>query len=270
MTTGIRKEFDFFFAEGLSKRFGGVAAVSDFSLELKARTLVGLIGPNGAGKTTVFNLITGMERLDSGTVYFRQRYITDEPAHRISMLGIARTFQNTRLLGHLSVLDNVKVACHAHIRYNVFEAALRLPRFHRVERDIEAKSREFLDLVGLAGEQQTLAASLPYGLRRKLEIARALATGADLLLLDEPGAGLNPTETAELTRLIRLLRDDFGVSVLLIEHDMPMVMSLCEHIVVLNFGRTIAQGSPDAVKSNPAVIEAYLGKPRSKPGEPPC
>jgi branched-chain amino acid transport system ATP-binding protein len=270
MTGGIRKEFDFFFAEGLSKRFGGVTAVADFSLELKARSIVGLIGPNGAGKTTVFNLITGMERPDAGEIYFRQRYLTGSPAHRISMQGIARTFQNTRLLGHLSVLDNVKVAYHAHIRYNVFEAALRLPRFHRVERDIEGKSLEFLDLFGLANEAKTLASALPYGSRRKLEIARALATGASLLLLDEPGAGLNPTETAELTRLIRVLRDDFGVSILLIEHDMGMVMSLCEHIVVLNFGRTIAQGVPDEVKGNPAVIEAYLGKPRPEPEAASC
>jgi branched-chain amino acid transport system ATP-binding protein len=260
MTIGIRKEFDFFFTEGLSKRFGGVAAVSDFSLELTARSIVGLIGPNGAGKTTVFNLITGMDQPDAGEIYFRQQYITREPAHRIAMLGIARTFQNIRLLGHLSVLDNVKVAYHAHIRYNFVEAALRLPRYHRVEKDIAAKSMEFLDLFGLTHEAGSLASSLPYGLRRKLEIARALATGASLLLLDEPGAGLNPAESAELARLIRLLRDDFGVTILLIEHDMKMVMSLCDRIVALNFGRIIAQGEPDEVKNNPAVIEAYLGR----------
>ena len=264
-TVGIRKEFDFFFAEGLCKRFGGVAAVSDFSLELAARSIVGLIGPNGAGKTTVFNLITGMERPDSGELYFRQKYITHEPAHRIAMLGIARTFQNTRLLGHLSVLDNVKVAYHAHIRYNFIEAALRLPRYHRVEHDIAGKTMEFLKLFGLAAEANTLASALPYGLRRKLEIARALATGATLLLLDEPGAGLNPTETTELTRLIRLLRDEFGVTIFLIEHDMKMVMSLCERIVALNFGRIIAQGTPEAVKNNPTVIEAYLGRPKAAP-----
>jgi branched-chain amino acid transport system ATP-binding protein len=263
MTAGIRKEFDFFFAERLSKRFGGVAAVSDFSLELAARSIVGLIGPNGAGKTTVFNLITGMEQPDSGELYFRQKYITGEPAHRIAMLGIARTFQNTRLLGHLSVLDNVKVAYHAHIRYNFLEAALRLPRYHRVERDIAGKTMEFLELFDLASEADSLASSLPYGLRRKLEIARALATGATLLLLDEPGAGLNPAESVELARLIRLLRDDFGVTILLIEHDMKMVMSLCERIVALNFGRIIATGTPEEVKNNPAVIEAYLGRPRA-------
>jgi branched-chain amino acid transport system ATP-binding protein len=262
--SGIRKEFDFFFADGLCKSFGGVKAVVDFSLELSSREIVGLIGPNGAGKTTVFNLITGLDRPDAGELYFQRDYITHEPAHRIARLGIARTFQNIRLLGHLSVLDNVKMAYHCHIRYNLFHAALRLPRYHRVEADIAAKSMQFLELFGLERDAQALASALPYGKRRRLELARALATGASLLLLDEPGAGLNPAETAELTQLIRRLRDEFDVTILLIEHDMKMIMNLCERIVVLNFGRIIAQGTPAQLKTNEAVIEAYLGKPRAR------
>jgi branched-chain amino acid transport system ATP-binding protein len=262
----IRKEFDFFFAEGLCKSFGGVQAVTDFSLELASREIVGLIGPNGAGKTTVFNLITGLDQPDAGELYFRRAYITREPAHRIARLGIARTFQNIRLLGHLSTLDNIRVAYHSHIRYNLFHAALRLPRYHRVEQDITDKSMQFLKLFHLARDVHTLAGALPYGKRRRLELARALATGASLLLLDEPGAGLNHAETAELTRLIRRLRDEFDVTILLIEHDMKMVMSLCERLVVLNFGRIIATGTPAELRTNEAVLAAYLGQPRP----PPC
>lgn len=262
MPHDLKKEFALFYAEGLSKRFGGLQAVDDVSLEIRTGEIVGLIGPNGAGKTTVFNLITGLEKADRGELYFRREFITGLPAHRIARRGLARTFQNIRLLRHLSVLDNVKIAYHNHIRYNLVEAALRLPKFRRVEAEIERKAREFLELLGLAELADEPAGGLPYGQRRRLEIARALATEAELLLLDEPAAGLNPAETCELSGLIRRLRDEFGVTILLIEHDMKLVMSLCDRVVVLNFGKVIASGPPAEVRRNPEVIAAYLGPPK--------
>ncbi len=258
--TSIQREFDFFFAENLCKSFGGLQAVKDFSIELDHGEIVGLIGPNGAGKTTVFNLITGMDKPDSGRIYMQRHFIHNQPAHKISRLGIARTFQNIRLLGHQTVLENVKIAYHNHISYFLFEAALRLPRFFRTEKEITRKSMDFLKLFELQDDAHSLAESLPYGKRRKLEMARALATEANLLLLDEPAAGLNPQETTELARLIRRIRDDFKVTVFLIEHDMKMVMNLCERIVVLNFGEVIATGTPQEVQNNPEVIKAYLGR----------
>ncbi len=258
----LKKEFKHFFAEGVSKSFGGLKAVDDFSIEIDEGEIVGLIGPNGAGKTTAFNLITGMDTPDAGQIYFRRDYITNLPPHLISRLGIARTFQNIRLLDYLTVLDNVKIAYHNHIRYNLVDAALRLPAFFKAEREITERSMEFLELFGLERMAAERAAALPYGMRRKLEIVRALATEATLLLLDEPAAGLNPSETAELTSLIRGIRDDFHVTLLVIEHDMRMIMSLCERIVVLNFGKVISQGTPDQVKNDPTVIEAYLGAPQ--------
>jgi branched-chain amino acid transport system ATP-binding protein len=255
----IRKEFKQFFAEGVCKSFGGLKAVDDFSMELNTGDIVGLIGPNGAGKTTVFNLITGMDVPDAGQIYFRREYINGRAPHHISHLGIARTFQNIRLLDYLSVLDNVKIAYHNHIRYNLMDASLKLPKYFRVEKEITEKSFEFLKLFGLESMAFEPASSLPYGKRRKLEIARALATEATLLLLDEPAAGLNPMETEELTESIRDIRNNFNITIFLIEHDMKMVMNLCEKLIVLNFGKIIARGTPDEVKNNQEVIEAYLG-----------
>ncbi len=260
----IQKEFRQFFAEDVCKNFGGLKAVDNFSMELNTGEIVGLIGPNGAGKTTVFNLITGMETPDSGKFYFQRDFITGKAPHIISGLGIARTFQNIRLLDYLTVIDNIKIAYHKHISYNFADAALRLPKFFSAEKEITEKSFEFLELFGIENSAYELASSLPYGKRRKLEMARALATEASLLLLDEPAAGLNPHETAELTELIRKIRDDFHISILLIEHDMSLVMNLCERVIVLNFGRIIAQGTPYEVKNNQEVIEAYLGTGKKK------
>jgi branched-chain amino acid transport system ATP-binding protein len=246
----------------LTKRFGGVVAVDDFSLDLACGQIVGLIGPNGAGKTTVFNLITGLDRPDAGTIRFDGRDITGKPAHRITRMGIARTFQNIRLPGRLSVLDNVKIAAHKHRGYGFFDAVLRLPRYYRREKILTRDALELLKMFDLDHLANSLAMSLPYGQRRHLEITRALATEGRLLLLDEPAAGLNSRETADLTELIRRIRDRFAVTILLIEHDMRMVMNLCEQLVVLDYGKTIARGSPDQVKRDPRVVEAYLGRPR--------
>jgi branched-chain amino acid transport system ATP-binding protein len=260
----IQKEFKQFFADNLCKNFGGLKAVQNFSLQLNSGEIVGLIGPNGAGKTTIFNLITGLETLSSGSIYFNREYITNLSPHKRSSLGIARTFQNIRLLEHLTVLDNIKVAYHTHIKYNIIHASFRLPKLFKVEKEITEKSMQFLELFELKHLAYNSAASLPYGKRRMLEIARALATEATLILLDEPAAGLNPQETEELANLIRLIRDKFQVTILLIEHDMKLVMNLCERIVVVNFGQLIAEGTAFEIKNNPAVIEAYLGTETGK------
>ena len=259
----VAREFSHLFVEGLAKAYGGVRAADEVSFAVRRHEIVGLIGPNGAGKTTVFNLITGMDAPDAGEVFFDRQYITHRPAHQIVRLGLARTFQNIRLLGHLSVLDNVMIAYHPHFRYHLVDAMLRLPRFHREEREIARKALAFLALVGLADQAALPAAALPYGQRRKLELARALATEGSLLLLDEPAAGMNPQETGELMALIQRLHGELGLSILLIEHDMRLVMSICTRLVVMDHGRVIASGPPAAIRHDPLVIEAYLGVKRA-------
>jgi len=253
----------------MTKRYAGLLAVDGFSLELQRGQIVGLIGPNGAGKTTVFNLITGLESPDGGTVRFNGRNITGKPPHLITRMGIARTFQNIRLAGHMSVIDNVKIAFHKHRGYGFLDAILRLPRYYRREQVLTRQAIQLLEMFDLDRLVDELAMSLPYGKRRNLEIARALATEGSLLLLDEPAAGLNTRETADLAGLIRRIRDQFSVTILLIEHDMRMVMSLCEWIVVLDYGRIIAEGTAERISRDPKVIEAYLGRPRSQEN-PPC
>jgi branched-chain amino acid transport system ATP-binding protein len=265
----IGKEFRLLYCEGLSKAYGGVQANHDISFAMRRREILGLIGPNGAGKTTLFNMITGMDSPDAGDIYFDGAFITGMPAHRIVRCGIARTFQNIRLLAELSVLDNVKIAYHYHFHYHLLDAMLRLPRFFREERDIESKSMQFLELWGLADVAEEPAASLPYGQRRRLEIARAMATESKLLLLDEPAAGMNPQETAELQRMLQRVNAEFDISLLVIEHDMKFVMGICDRIVVMDYGAVIAEGAPSAIQQDPAVIAAYLGSGSERRDERP-
>ncbi|NQU42838.1 ABC transporter ATP-binding protein [bacterium] len=256
----LAPEFALLRAEGLVKQFGGLRAVDHFNLSVRPNELVGLIGPNGAGKTTVFNLLTGLENLDEGRISLNNFPIAGLAAHVISHRGLSRTFQNIRLLKNLSVLENIKIAYHQHVRYNLLQSVFRTRRFREEEREIERKCLEFLEIFGLTDVRDHMAGSLPYGRQRKLEIARALATESRLLLLDEPAAGMNPRETAELMDLIHQIKDRFDLSILLIEHDMRLVMNICQRIVVMDAGRIIAAGKPEEIRANPAVIEAYLGK----------
>ena len=239
--------------------FGGLQAVDNFNLKLEKGGLYGLIGPNGAGKTTVFNMLTGVYAPTEGDIVLDGKSITGQHPEKISKAGIARTFQNIRLFKEMSVLDNVKVGLHNQIKYSTFAGILRLPAYFEKERDMDGKAMSLLKIFGLEGEAKQLASNLPYGKQRKLEIARALATDPKLLLLDEPAAGMNPNETAELMETVRFVRDKFKISILLIEHDMSFVMGLCERIVVLDYGRIIAEGGPEEVRNNPKVITAYLG-----------
>ena len=246
-------------AENVSEVFGGLKAVSDFDFFINKGELVGLIGPNGAGKTTAFNLITGVYQPTTGTIEFDGKSIVGLKPYQITQRGIARTFQNIRLFSELSVLDNVKIAFHSHVKYSVAEAVLRLGRYFSEEKDTEEKSMKLLKIFKLDGKAHEMAKNLPYGAQRRLEIARALAAQPKLLLLDEPAAGMNPQETQELMEMIRWIRKEFGLTVLLIEHDMSLVMGICERIYVLEYGMIIAKGTPAEIKSNPEVIRAYLG-----------
>lgn len=244
----------------LTMAFGGLVAVANFSIRLAPGELVALIGPNGAGKSTVFNCLTGVYRPTEGSIYLNGRDITGWSPHRVAKAGIARTFQNIRLFRDLDVLDNVRIAAHLRQRATLGEAILRLPRSWREERRITDESNALLELVGLAHRARQRARTLPYGEQRRLEIARALATRPVLLLLDEPAAGMNPQETDELTQLIRMIQEKFDLTVILIEHDMRLVMHIAPRIVVLDYGQTIAEGSPAEIQSNPRVIQAYLGE----------
>ena len=246
--------------KNLGISFGGLRAVNDFDLKIQNEELYGLIGPNGAGKTTVFNLQTGVYKPDSGKVLLDGKDLTGKKNIEISKAGIARTFQNIRLFKDLTVLDNVKVCLHNHHHYSTIEGILRLPNYRKVEKEMDEKAMELLKVFDLEKFASYKAANLPYGQQRKLEIARALATDPKLLLLDEPAAGMNPQETKELMELIRWIREKFDLAILLIEHDMGLVMGVCERIYVLEYGLCIASGTPDEIKHNKRVIEAYLGE----------
>lgn len=244
----------------LSISFGGLHAVDNFHISIKKGQLYGLIGPNGAGKTTVFNLLTGVYKPDEGVITLDGTKITGLKTIEINKAGIARTFQNIRLFKNLTMLDNVKVGLHEHYKYSTLAGILRLPSYYRVEKQMNEKAMELLKVFDLDQEADFLASNLPYGKQRKLEIARALATEPKLLLLDEPAAGMNPNETQELMDTIRFVRDNFDMTILLIEHDMKLVSGICEELTVLNFGRVLAQGETSEVLNNPEVITAYLGE----------
>jgi ABC-type branched-subunit amino acid transport system ATPase component len=246
--------------EGISKHFGGVVAVEDFSMVQRDNQITGIIGPNGAGKTTVFNLITGAAAVDEGRILFMDREITKLPAHRRTDLGIARTFQNIRLFGNLTVLDNMKVAHDMKVRYTLWEEMLRLPRVGKQEREIDEKARHFLAYLGLEEYAAQKPQNLSYGIQRRLELARTLMTEPRILLLDEPAAGLNPHEVRALMDTIRKIQEENALTIVIVEHHMELIMNICSLIHVLDFGKKIAEGEPEAIKKNDQVLQAYLGE----------
>jgi branched-chain amino acid transport system ATP-binding protein len=248
----------------LTKNFGGLTAVANLSMELNQGELIGLIGPNGAGKTTVFNLLTGIYHPSDGSIILeageKQQLLQGKKPYHICKAGIARTFQNIRLFKDLTVTDNVRIAMHQNVNYGLLPGFFHLPSFQREEERLKKETLELLRITKLDGKADELAKNLPYGEQRHLEIARALATKPVLLLLDEPAAGMNPAETAELTDLIQWIRKEYDLTILLIEHDMSLVMKICERIYVLDYGMLIAEGTPEEIKSNKRVVEAYLGE----------
>ncbi len=250
--------------KGLTKNFGGLCAVSNVSMEIGEGELIGLIGPNGAGKTTFFNLLTGVYEPSEGTIELnvngKMTDIAGMKPYRVTQLGLARTFQNIRLFKSMTAIENVKIAMHKDIRYGSLSAILRLPSYYKEEERVEREARELLKVVGLYEKRNERADNLPYGEQRRLEIARALAARPRILFLDEPAAGMNPQETASLTQLIHQIRNDFRITIVLIEHDMSLVMKICERIYVLDYGKCIANGTPQEIKNNEFVIKAYLGE----------
>ena len=240
--------------------FGGLTAVDGFNITVGPTEISGLIEPNGAGKTTIFNLLTGVYQPTRGSVLINGIDTKGMPTHKVNKLGIARTFQNIRLFSDMSALDNVKVGMHNEIKCSFLASLLHLPSYYRAEATANQKAMELLDFMGLADVADVKAGSLPYGVQRRLEIVRALATNPSIILLDEPAAGMNPSETTELMHQIRRIRDTFHIAIFLIEHDMNLVMNVCEAIAVVNYGKIIAKGTPEEVRNNPAVIEAYLGR----------
>lgn len=243
----------------LTKNFGGLTAVGDVTLELNEGELVGLIGPNGAGKTTLFNLLTGVYEPSEGTITLDGNLLNGKKPYHVAALGLSRTFQNIRLFKEMTVLDNVLVGLANSHKSNIVASLLRLPSYYSSEKELRQKALDLLAIFDLDGEADTLAKNLPYGQQRRLEIVRALATEPKILFLDEPAAGMNPQETAELTQLIRQIKEEFNITIMLIEHDMSLVMEVTERIYVLEYGRVIAHGTPDEIKNDKRVIEAYLG-----------
>jgi len=249
-------------AQGLSKSFRGLRALDDYHVGVAAGSIHGVIGPNGAGKTTLFHLLSGFLPSTSGTIRFEGRDVTGSPAYRISRLGVGRTFQNIRLFGDLTVLENVRIAVQQRSRRSALGTLFSTPSFQRAERQLEAEADELLAMFGLTRQAARSARNLPYGDQRRLEIARAVGARPKVLLLDEPNAGMNPSETHDLLGLIRRLRDELGITIVLVAHDIPLVMNLCDRIQVLNYGRLIAEGDPAAIRTNPDVIAASLGQAR--------
>lgn len=243
----------------LTKNFGGLTAVGDVTMELHEGELVGLIGPNGAGKTTLFNLLTGVYEPSDGSITLDGTLLNGKSPYKIASLGLSRTFQNIRLFKNMTVLENVLIGLNNHHKLHILASFLRLPKFYKHEAGLTEKALNLLKIFNLDGEAGTLAKNLPYGQQRRLEIVRALATEPKILFLDEPAAGMNPQETADLTALIRQIKEEFGITIILIEHDMSLVMEVTERIYVLEYGRLIAHGTPDEIKTNKRVIEAYLG-----------